>query len=134
MKLNFSHTPSANIILIGYRMKKKEKVVIYNSLIQSFRNPADAMKFEVEALNELRQDNSLTYESYMVSTNKPIEPTEEKIPKGKSYCPYCGQTNKLVTDKITGVEICPICHCSSNDYTFKNYNGLWNKKNKSKGE
>ena len=132
MKLNLDGIESIDIVIIGYTLKKKEKIFKFNSLIQRFFDMNEALKFELEAVEELNKvDPSLIYEIYYISSNQPIQPNNEdpKV-RGQRYCPYCGQTNKLVDSK--GYDMCPICHCSSNDYNFRNYNDLWNKNSKSR--
>lgn len=129
MVLNFDNVKSIDIVIVGYTFKRKEKVYKFNSLLQRFYDANEASWFEYELMEKLPKiDPKLNYEVYYVSSNIPIEPTEDIKVKGKRYCPYCGQINKLIDNK--GYEICPICHCSSNDYEFRNYNDLWNKSNK----
>lgn len=131
MILNFDKVKSIDIVIVGYTFKKKDKVYKFNSLLQRFYNMNEALRFEHEALEVLKKiDSNLIYEVYYISPNKPLEPLEDVKIRGKRYCPYCGQINKLVDNK--GYDMCPICHCSSNDYNFKNYNDLWNNNRKSK--
>lgn len=131
MILNFDKVKSIDIVIVGYTFKKKDKVYKFNSLLQRFYNMNEALRFEHEALEVLKKvDPNLIYEVYYISPNKPLEPLEDIKVRGKRYCPYCGQINKLVDNK--GYDMCPICHCSSNDYNFKNYNDLWNNNRKSK--
>lgn len=126
MILNFDNANSIDIVIVGYTIKKKDRIYKFNSLIQRFYNMNQALRFEYEMLEELKKiDSRLTYEVYYISPNKPIKPTGDIKVRGKRYCPYCGQIEKLLNNN--GYDMCPICHCSSNDYNFKNYNDAWNK-------
>lgn len=47
------------------------------------------------------------------------------VVKGHHWCPYCRQFRVFAFDSYLGVNRCPICTISDQDFFFKKYNGIF---------
>lgn len=128
MKVNLSNVKRIGLVIVSYKwkgVKKPTKVITFNSRLQVFYSYKEATLFELAIINKLREiEPKEIHECYYVSL-EPSPPPEDLDFKGLYYCPYCGQLNFVSVDNTTGYKVCPICHCSMNDYHFMNYNNLW---------
>lgn len=69
-------------------------------------------------------------------TNTVIPPPDDlQVPRGKWWCPYCGEVTKHSNDEYLGVIRADCCGISERDYYVRSYNGLWETyKGKRKGK
>lgn len=113
------------VVVIGVQFKgvrRPTRNIKFNSRPQMFLDYGQAMKFEVDLINHMReQEPELVYETYYIDTKDHMERTKGK---GKYFCPYCSQ----YIDKLEvrgGTTHCPICGINSVDFSFRKANNLW---------
>lgn len=103
----------SDVVVIGIKGKNKIK---FNSGVQKISHEEldKFISLMIEAINSM----GLTPHVHKVTTP---DATENKIPRGQLWCPYCKTTHKYKRGEF-GADVCPICGISSDDFYTRKYN------------